>query len=183
MSFIAGIEQATEKLCWYARTLMLRTCRTTTAHSRRMLKKARLLTRPTLAVISPARPESAKTASLPRDAPYPRQGRNSAAAPRFTVPGNDARTPPAKFFSILLETIMKGPWPVKVGWVNSWLHLASIIHDRFCCNRRSTATTSLRPAGSPIGPSPYCTSTHRGLRAPRAGLATRLSDFATNRHE
>src|SRR5437870_12634624 len=76
MSFIAGIEQATEKLCWYARTLMLRTCRTTTAHSRRMLKKARLLTRPTLAVISPARPESAKTASLPRDAPYPMQGRS-----------------------------------------------------------------------------------------------------------
>ena len=35
-----------------------------------MLKKARLLTRPSLAVISPARPESAKTASLPRDAPF-----------------------------------------------------------------------------------------------------------------
>ena len=168
MSLIAEIEQAAEKLCRYARTLMVRTCGTTGKHSLRMLKKARLLTRPTLAR---------------RDASCPRQGRNSAAAPRFTVPGNDARTPPAKFFSILLETIMKGPWPVKVGWVNSWLHLASIIHDRFCCNRRSTATTSLRPAGSPIGPSPYCTSTHRGLRAPRAGLATRLSDFATNRHE
>ena len=26
----------------------------------------------------------------------------------------------ADFFSILLETIMKGPWPVKVGRVNSW---------------------------------------------------------------
>jgi hypothetical protein len=25
----------------------------------------------------------------------------------------------ADFFSILLETIMKGPWPVKVGRVNS----------------------------------------------------------------
>src|SRR5437016_14656109 len=61
MSFIAGIEQATERLCWYARTLMLRTCGTTTAHSRRMLKKARLLTRPTLAR---------------RDAPYPMQGRS-----------------------------------------------------------------------------------------------------------
>jgi len=56
------------------------------------------------------------------------------------------------------------------------------IHERFCCNRRSTATTSLRPAGSPLGPSPYCTSTHRVLTAPRAGLATRLSDFATNCH-
>ena len=60
--------------------------------------------------------------------------------------------------------------------------LPRIIHERFCCNRRSTATTSLRPAGSPLEPSPYRTSTHRVLRAPRAGLA-RLSDFATNRHE
>jgi hypothetical protein len=40
-----------------------------------------------------------------------------------------------------------------------------------------------RPAGSPLGPSPYCTNTHRVLRAPHACLATRLSDFATNRHE
>jgi hypothetical protein len=61
--------------------------------------------------------------------------------------------------------------------------LARIIHEHYCCNRRSAATTSLRPAGSPLGPSPYCTSTHRVLTAPRAGLATRLSGFATNRHE
>jgi hypothetical protein len=60
---------------------------------------------------------------------------------------------------------------------------ARIIHERFCCNRRSAATTSLRPAGSPLEPSPYCTSTHRVLTAPRAGLATRLSNFSTNRHE
>ena len=33
--------------------------------------------------------------------------------------------------------------------------LPRIIHERFCCNRRSTATTSLRPAGSPFEPSPY----------------------------
>ena len=61
--------------------------------------------------------------------------------------------------------------------------LARMIHERFCCNRRSPAATSLRPAGSPLGPSTYCTSTYRGLRAPRAGPATRLSDFAMNRHE
>ena len=61
--------------------------------------------------------------------------------------------------------------------------LAHIIHDRFCCNRRPAATTSLRPADSSLGPSTYCTSTYRGLGAPRAGLATRLSDFATNCHE
>jgi uncharacterized protein len=60
---------------------------------------------------------------------------------------------------------------------------ARIIHERFCCNRRSAATTSLRPAGSPLGPSPYGTSTHQVLTAPRAGLATRLSDFATNRRK
>ena len=33
--------------------------------------------------------------------------------------------------------------------------LARIIHERFRCNRRSAATTSLRPAGSPLGPSSY----------------------------
>ena len=43
---------------------------------RRMLKQAELLTRPTLATISPARPESAKTASPPRNAPFPKQGRS-----------------------------------------------------------------------------------------------------------
>src|SRR5713101_131189 len=30
--------------------------------------------------------------------------------------------------------------------------LARITHERFCCNRRSVATTSLWPAGSPLGP-------------------------------
>jgi len=38
-------------------------------------------------------------------------------------------------------------------------------------------------AGSPLGPLAYCTSTHRVLRAPRAGLATQFGDFATKRHE
>ena len=37
--------------------------------------------------ISPARPESAKTDSSPQDAPFPKQGRSSAADPRFTVYG------------------------------------------------------------------------------------------------
>jgi hypothetical protein len=60
--------------------------------------------------------------------------------------------------------------------------LTRIIHEHFCCNRRFTATTGLRPAGSPLGPSTYCTSTRRVLPAPRAGLATRLGAFATNRH-
>ena len=43
-----------------------------------MLKKFRLLTRPTLAVIPPSHPDSARTDSLPWDAPYP----NKAAGER-----------------------------------------------------------------------------------------------------
>jgi hypothetical protein len=64
-----------------------------------MLKKARLLTRLTLAR---------------RDAPYPMQGRSSGADPRFTfhtsrftVPESDVRTPLADFFSILLKEFQK----------------------------------------------------------------------------
>ena len=41
----------------------------------RIFKKATVFTRPTLAVISPARPESAKAAPSPKDAPCPKQGR------------------------------------------------------------------------------------------------------------
>ncbi len=63
------------------------------------------------------------------------------------------------------------------------INSASIVHERFCCIRRSPATTNHRPAGSPLGSPPYCTSTHRGLMALRAGLATGPSDFSTNRHE
>ena len=39
-------------------------------------QKGDLLTLPTLAVISPSRPESAKTDSLPWDTPCPMQGRS-----------------------------------------------------------------------------------------------------------
>ena len=53
---------------------MVRTSGTTGEHSCRMLKKARILTRPTPAAISPARPESAKTASSPWDAHNPERG-------------------------------------------------------------------------------------------------------------
>jgi hypothetical protein len=73
-----------------------------------MFKRARLLTRPALAATSPARPESAKTASSPRAALYPKQSRSSESDPRFTfyasrftVLGSDARTMLADFFGIL----------------------------------------------------------------------------------
>ena len=35
--------------------------------------------------------------------------------------------------------------------------LACTIHERFCRNRGFAAATSLRSAGSPLGPSTYCT--------------------------
>jgi len=68
-----------------------------------MLKKFRLLTRPTLAATSSARPESAKPASSLKDAPYPIQGPSSETDPRFTshavgftVPRTKARMPHGK---------------------------------------------------------------------------------------
>src|SRR5438128_3229179 len=76
--------------------------------------------------------------------------------------------------------------------------LARIIHEPFCCNRRSAATTSLRPAGSPLGPSPYCCQLAPSFLAavpwaPHAGLAPpplpspilwgREGWGTTNRHE
>ena len=73
-----------------------------------MLKKARFLTPPTRAATSPARPESAKTASSPRDTPCPKQGRNFAADPHFTAPRSTARTLLADFFSILLQPFVGG---------------------------------------------------------------------------
>jgi hypothetical protein len=76
----------------------------------------------------------------------------------------------SRFFTLIT-------WPVAAA------ALTRIIHERFCCTRRSAAPTSLRSAGSPLGPSTYCTSTPQDLRPPRAALATRLGDFATNRHE
>jgi hypothetical protein len=72
-----------------------------------MLKKARLLTRPTLAVISPARPESARqplrpgTRLVPSKAAVSEEARHTF---RYVEPLSDTRTPLADFFSILLET-------------------------------------------------------------------------------
>jgi hypothetical protein len=49
---------------------------TTEEHFSRMLKMASLLTHPTPAVTSPARPEAAKTASSSKDVPFRGQGRS-----------------------------------------------------------------------------------------------------------
>ena len=60
-----------------------------------------------LATTSPSRPESAKTASSPRDAPYPMQScsphRPSFHVMPFTVFESDAKTKLAGFFGILLK--------------------------------------------------------------------------------
>jgi len=57
--------------------------------------------------VSASRPDSAKTDSSPQDAPCPMQACNPAADHRSTVPGSNARTKPAVFFSILL---ISGLW-------------------------------------------------------------------------
>ena len=73
--------------------------------SRRLFEKATLPTRPTLAVISPARPESAKTDSSPLARLIPSKAAASEEARhtlRYVAPLNDVRTLPADFFSMLL---------------------------------------------------------------------------------
>src|SRR6266850_2957090 len=81
---------------------------------RRMLKKARLLTRPTLAR---------------RDAPSPKQSRSSETNPRFTVFGSDARTPLADFFSILRRTCAKNQrQKLKQCGVRGEGHAAMVFH-------------------------------------------------------
>ncbi len=72
----------------------------------------------------------------------------------------------------------------------SHFSIARIIHERFYYNRGFAAATSLhaaaaacRRAGSPLSRSTYRRGTPPSLVAPRARLATRLRDFATNRHE
>ena len=60
--------------------------------------------------------------------------------------------------------------------------LDRMMHDDFCCNRRSVAATDLRPADSPLTRSPHCASgpVVLGLRTPGA---VPLSDFSADRHE
>ena len=72
---------------------MVRTCVTTGRHYWRMLKKARRLTRATLAVISPSHPESAKTDSSPWDAPCSKQGRSKRRSGRGTDRTSWGRSP------------------------------------------------------------------------------------------
>jgi hypothetical protein len=68
--------------------------------------------------------------------------------------------------------------------------LARIIHERFCCHRGFAAATSLDAvARRPGRRARHSVGQHTvsrmplSLTAPRACLAWRLRDFATNRHE
>ena len=63
---------------------MVRRCGTTGEPFRKLLKKARLFTSPTLEDISPSRPEFSKTASSPWDAPCSKQGRSER--PKTALP-------------------------------------------------------------------------------------------------
>jgi hypothetical protein len=82
MSFIAGIEQAAEKLYW-SRELNA----THVWHNKSTLPQDAQKGHP-------ARPQRVKTRGVPSG---------------YVEDLNDARTPLEDFFSILLETIMKGP--------------------------------------------------------------------------
>ena len=72
---------------------MVRTCGTTGKYLCRMLKKARLLTRPTLTGISPSQPESDKADSSPWDAPFRGQGRNERRAEEVQTALRVGRSP------------------------------------------------------------------------------------------
>ena len=95
------------KTMWHAGISLVCMSGIAGVHSRRMLKMAGRLTRPTLAR---------------QDAPCLKQGRNFAADPRFTfhasrltVPGSDARTKLADFFSILPGLIGQRGWQALLG--------------------------------------------------------------------
>jgi hypothetical protein len=68
--------EVSQKRLWYASLSIPHGNFGKEATIRRLFKKFRLLTYPTPAAISPARPESAKTASSSRDASFRGQGRS-----------------------------------------------------------------------------------------------------------
>ncbi len=99
-----------------------------------------------------------------------------------------SRSHPALGFSIVFTL-----WWVPQGWAHEYVPptaLARIIHERFCCNRGLAAATSLRAAFQQAGGRARrsvgqhtVSSMPPSLAPPRARLAWRLRNFATNRHE
>jgi len=81
---------------------------------RRLFRKARIFTRPTPAAISPARPESAKTASSPMDAPFRGQGRSKR--PKIVLPSS-------LIYGILRMTRMSPPLRASIPISYSFPHV------------------------------------------------------------
>jgi hypothetical protein len=90
--------------------------------------------------------------------------------------------------SPLFEAIISRSWTnarIMAMWTST-----HTIHDRFCCNRGFTAATCLHTdfqcaggrARRSVGQHTV-SSMPPSLAAPRARLAWRLRDFATNRHK
>jgi hypothetical protein len=97
-------KQAAEKPFRHSNASMACTPGTRGEHPCRMLKKVRLLTRPTLAR---------------RDAPYPMQGRSERRGDAYSVryggPLSEARTPLADFFSIQLSAVFYLPITIRIA--------------------------------------------------------------------
>jgi hypothetical protein len=118
---------------------------------------SRLLTRPTLATTSPSRPESAKTAASSKHAPCPRQGRSERAAGELFQHPASGVVGPTLFMSG--SAAIAGS-PLRQAWTQRPGRWARRLVGQHTVSRM-----------------------HPSLADPRACLAWRLRDFATNRHE
>ena len=101
----------------------------------------------------------------------------------YRKPGTSKKHPGHDVYPYLLRGLT-------INWSTQVWALARIIHERFCSNRGFAAATSLdavarrsgRRARRSVGQHTV-SSMPPSLAAPRACLAWRLRDFATNRHE
>jgi hypothetical protein len=92
-----------------------------------MLKKAYFLTHPTLATISPSRPESSKRASSPKDPPCPKQGRSELSLSRGGWDGpNCARLshPPTYWHAETCQLPWRGPSDISCLSWREWPRLS-----------------------------------------------------------
>jgi len=107
-----------------------------------MLKNDRLLTCPTLVTTSPSCPGSAKAASSPRDAPFPKQGRNFAADPHFTFHAS-------RFDKLTVPSRVEGRFTVGESDAGTMLaDLFSILRDK--CRRQKGGEAIPKEAEEPI---------------------------------
>ncbi len=119
----------------------------------RTLKKSAFLTRPTPAITSPARPESAKTASSPKDAPF--TWLCSRIAQRLNVPNRTSR-----LFA-------------RCGRAGHFEHPASRSCDHDCFPRSSRTLSRNRFFRSLLSPSQECVLFLPHRRTPRSSKWSR----------